>query len=163
MTISMYQYPSKNYEMKKILLNLLMISLVACSSRSKDETSKGEEQQQKDSISLNTFTVIPDEIDGCSCYFYLSKLDEKKGNYILVNDFASTAFIYINNKLEKFQLKDHKENSTNYFYSNSLYDLKIEITKKERSGNESSMIKGVIKVTKDKSSIQKPFVGSCGC
>lgn len=159
--------------MKKLILIITVIVFFSCTNKSLNSNklvnSYLKEQQEsvlkKDTIdfNLNTFTTIPNEIDGCGCYFYLSKEDEKNGNYLFVNDFANIAFVSINSKLEKFELKEHKEASSVYIYSNGNYDLKVEITKKENEGNESSIIIGLIILSKGKSLIEKEFIGSCGC
>ena len=159
--------------MKKIILILTVIVFFSCSNKSlksnKQVDSNLKVQQEftskKDSIdfNLNTFTTIPNEIDGCGCYFYLSKKDEKNEKFIFVNDFANIAFISINNKLLKFVLKEHKEAQNIYIYSNGNYVLKVDITEKENEENETSKIKGIIILSKGKNIIKKEFIGSCGC
>ncbi|PWG82731.1 hypothetical protein DDR33_02455 [Pararcticibacter amylolyticus] len=93
----------------------------------------------------------------------MSKEDEKDNKYIFVNDFASTAFVFVNHKLEKFQLKEHKEGSNFYSYSNKEYDLKIEMTKKSTGGDETSNIEGILTIKKGKEELKKTFMGTCGC
>lgn len=159
--------------MYKIILILTAIVFYSCSNNSYDNNYQlkipTKLQQEsvliKDSIDfkINTFTDIPSEIDGCGCYFYLSKEDEQDKKYLLVNDFASIAFLSINGKVVKFVLKEHKENSSFYLYSNGFYKLSVEITKKEDGGIESSIIKGLIKLSKGNIVIEKKFVGFCGC
>ena len=122
-----------------------------------------QERQRNNTLTLNTFTKIPDEIDGCGCYFYLSEKDEKKERYIFVNDFASVAFVSVKSKLQRFELKKHKEGSSEYLYSNGAYQLKVQITEKKTDGEESSRMKGIIILSKGKSVLHKAFVGSCGC
>mgnify|MGYP003577264278 CR=1 FL=1 len=124
---------------------------------------KTVQQEQRMDMVLNTFKDLPKEIDGCGCYFYLSKNDEKEAKYIFVNDFADAAFVSINKKLEKFKLKEHKDDSNTYFYFNADYDLIIEITKRYNGGDETSLVEGVIILTKGKNSIKNNFIGSCGC
>lgn len=141
--------------------------LVSCSPEQKDSICKScyvsEEIIPKDSAiyRLSTFTTVPEEIDGCACYFYLTKQDELNSKYIFVNDFANTAFISINDSLKKFKLKIYKDNT--YIYADSLYNLKIEIIKTVNNGGENSIISGYIKLSKDSVEIQQNFVGMCGC
>ena len=56
-------------------------------------------------INIETFTIIPKDIDGAGCEFFLSSSDKKKSNYIFVNDFADLAYMRINGKIEKFTFK----------------------------------------------------------
>lgn len=123
-----------------------------------------EKPKEAVKISLNTFSDLPKEIEGCSCYFYLSKKDRKEEKYIFVNDFAKMAFVSINGKIEKFILKEHQEGSDIYLYSNGTYDLKTKITKKESDGAEGSNEEGIITLIKGADILfEKNFIGSCGC
>lgn len=114
-------------------------------------------------FSLDSFSNIPEEIDGCACYFYLSAQDEKMEKYIFISDFANTAFISIKKRVEKFELREHKENSRIYLYSNGEYSLKVEIAKKENGASETSVMEGSISLSKGNNIIRKDFVGACGC
>ncbi len=147
------------------LLKDTVVSVTKANPKDKKPSSEPKTTFEKDSIdfSVDTFTTLPGEIDGCGCYFYLSKQDEKKEKYLFVNDFASIAFISINGKVEEFKLTEHAENSKIYLYSNGTYHLKVEITKEKDDGYESSVIEGVITVSKGNNVIRKSFVGSCGC
>ncbi|KAA8478432.1 hypothetical protein BDE36_0264 [Arcticibacter tournemirensis] len=128
-----------------------------------NDLKANNQEEEVNAIDLKPFTELPQELDGCGCYFYLSKKDEKEDKYIFVNDFASTAFVFVNNRLEKFELKEHDEGSNFYSYSNERYDLKIEITKKSTGGDETSNIEGVLTIKKGKEELKKTFVGTCGC
>lgn len=140
---------------------------ISVKANSTTDSVKGQvkivEDKKALELDLTTFQKIPDEIDGCGCYFFLSKNDEAQNRYLMVNDFANIAFISINNKLEKFLLKEHKENSKSYLYSNANYIMKVEITEKTDGGEESSSVKGVITITKGEEEIKEYFIGSCGC
>jgi hypothetical protein len=114
-------------------------------------------------FTLKTFTQIPNEIDGCGCYFYLTNEDEIKEKYIFINDFAEIAFVSIDGKLEKFKLIKHSEASGFYSYTNGIYQLTIEIVSKKSDGYETSRLKGIIKLTKGKQMYEKKIIGTCGC
>ncbi|GAB3924744.1 hypothetical protein GCM10028827_13200 [Mucilaginibacter myungsuensis] len=133
------------------------------SSNEKGPTVNNKRSEPDPGINLTAFVVIPDEIDGCSCDFYLSKKDEKRRRYLMVNDFGNTAFVSINNKVEKIFLKEHKEGSSKYLYSNDEYEIKIEITEKIDDGEETSLMKGIFTIIKGQTMLQKNFIGSCGC
>ena len=158
---------------------LIVIASIAlsCSNGNLDQTSKVHSMQNEQlsepigqsttkgrvDFSLETFTTIPDEIDGCASYFYSSKHDQQSEKYLLVNDFANIAFITINGNLERFELKNYQADSNIYRYSNLGYDLKLEITKKGDGGNETSILEGILILSKGKELIRKEFIGTCGC
>ena len=152
--------------MKNTSYFVFLLFLYSCSNEKLgDKNNNVELIEAKDPINLtiSSFTTLPSDIDGCGCYFYLSEQDEKNNNYVFVNDFAKTAFICINDSLQKFELIKHKDNSDFYDYKNLIYDLKIEILKKENEGEEGSRIEGRIKLSKGKLIIEKEFRGTCGC
>jgi len=125
---------------------------------------KAEQPKETVKVSLDAFSVLPKDIEGCSCYFYLSKKDKKEEKYIFVNDFAKIAFVSVNGKIEKFILKEHQEGTDIYLYSNGTYDLKTKITKKESDGTEGSNEEGIITLMKGSDILfEKNFIGSCGC
>jgi hypothetical protein len=150
-----------------IIIFFVGITFMSCASNEQNVNSVNAISQTNDKqqaeISLDTFTTIPKEIDGCSCYFYLSETDKNANKYIFVNDFAKIAFVTVNGKLEKFEIKEHKKNSKIYLYSNKSFDLKVEITKEEPGGEEASNMEGSITITKQGAKLIKNFVGSCGC
>ncbi|MES2627497.1 MAG: hypothetical protein V4616_00885 [Bacteroidota bacterium] len=115
------------------------------------------------SLTIGTFNKIPDDIDGCGCYFYLSKEDELKSNYLFINDFADVAFISINQKLVRLQLEAHVESSDVYSYKSEDYTVKLEIQKRVEGGEEVSIVEGTIRVSDAKHENQKKIVGTCGC
>ena len=159
--------------MKNITLCLTVLLVLSCSSNDSNSNNRNSQPKPtsvaappiKDSIdfSLQTFETIPNEIDGCACFFYLSKKDEVSKKYLFANDFASVAFVSINGKIKKFNLKQHKEGSDVYLYHSDNFDLKIEISKRASGGEETSSVEGVLTLSSGTKVIKKNFVGSCGC
>lgn len=157
--------------MKKITLLSLLFMLLSCTEKSigrKDQntkTVKHSSSMEMDSIdfTLDSFVKIPDEIDGCGCYFYLSTEDEQSRRFIFVNDFANVAFVSINRNIEKFELKKHDEKSNLYWYSNGVFDLKVAITKKTTKEYETTYMEGEISLSKGSRTVSKFFTGTCGC
>jgi hypothetical protein len=83
-------------------------------------------------IRIDTFSVIPPEIDGCSCYFSCNSKDFKKRAYIYMNDFAQTSFLEINGKLTKFTQTDFKiidRNTTEAKAVSNDYELIVKVKK----------------------------------
>lgn len=156
--------------MKKIIFTIITaLSLVACSNIQPNESKERKnndpllEKQQESQINVGVFSSIPKEIDGCACYFYMTEQDKKQEKYVCVNDFASIAFVYVNGRLQKFILKEHKKTDNSYFYSNEEFNLEIHITKKNDAGDEGSDVSGTITVSNKSQNITKDFVGNCGC
>jgi hypothetical protein len=154
--------------MKKIFLKLIFIEIfiISCKSsvnQTNTRFNKENTQSRSNTISIEPFTSIPKEIDGCSCSFYASEKDKKESKYICVNDFASIAFLTLNGQLNKFALVEHKDNSNTYIYKNEEYTLKIEIIKKQPGDYEVSNIEGVIIINSKSGSKEQGFIGTCGC
>lgn len=114
-------------------------------------------------FTLDTFNNVPDEVDGCACYFYLSQQDESNEKYIFINDYANLGFVSINGKLEEFELISHNKKGRTYTYSNRDYKLKIIITKESAMDVEATRMKGKIVLSKGNSYISKEITGFCGC
>jgi len=124
--------------------------------------SWGQTSTIKPAPSFETFTKIPDEIDGCSCTFSKNQLDFNNEKYIYANDYAEIAFISINKKLVKFKLVSMKGNVSHY--SNKDYKLRIDIKSEKPSGEESSILKGIMTLTnKQGQKTITNFTGECGC
>lgn len=119
------------------------------------------------SFSIDTFSIIPNEIDGCSCYFSNNKSDFEKGIYIYANDFAEISFLKINGTMTKFIQSDFKkiDSIKSIIKAKSAnYDLIIEKTLGKSTGDESSQMSGTITIIDNKGKSRKvSFFGECGC
>ncbi len=123
---------------------------------------------QNKGIIIGTFgeNQIPKEIDGCGSYFYLSESDKKSNKYLLVNDFAKTSFIKINNQLVKFTLfKNYSVGKTDvYLYKNGKTQLKVEVKTKKATGDENMVVAGTMTVQDQYGKkIALNFIGDSGC
>ena len=108
--------------MKKISILITILIIIACKNSSNTGGNDNKMLiEQKDSLIVGTFSKIPAEIDGCSCYFFLSEKDKKNEQYVCVNDFGNLAFISLNGKLEKFEMtfSDNTKKEGIYSYSNN--------------------------------------------
>ncbi|WP_158827127.1 hypothetical protein [Mucilaginibacter lacusdianchii] len=148
--------------MKKTVTLTLAFTVLALMGYSQNKIQNRSKKNFKD-VTLQSFKILPSEVEGCSCYFYASEKDQKSEKYLLVNDYANTAFIMLNGKLEKFLLKFHDEKINKYVYKHGVDLLEVKVTKWKKSGYEESTVKGIIKLTKKGYTIQKSFIGSCGC
>jgi hypothetical protein len=171
---SNYQWPYTNFSKKiywagktnpEICIRAIATTSETLPVSPTTDTYKNEQKfgkgRTEEAITLDTFSILPGEIEGCSCY--LSEKDEKKGKYIFVNDFGKVAFVSINGKIKKFVLQK-KESENVFLYSNGLYDINVAIEKRTNDGYEGSRIIGVIKLIKGKNIlVLKKFMGTCGC
>jgi hypothetical protein len=112
-------------------------------------------------VKLDTFNVIPSDIEGGCCCFYLSTKDKLENKYICVNDFADIAYLKINGKMERFELTQFDEKTNIYSYSNKYFDFTIKTKKSDPDG---STVKGIIIVTNKKhtKTFSKNIIGFCG-
>ena len=117
----------------------------------------------QDSIKLNTFTKLPNDVEGCVCYFYLSRLDETKRRYIMSEAFAQIAYVSINGKMQRFKLVDFKD-KVFYVYTNGNYILRVEFKVNIKNDDENFKVIGVLKIFKAKKLlIKKNIFGECAC
>jgi hypothetical protein len=114
-------------------------------------------------IYLERFTDIPQEIDGCACYFFISQEDREKSQYIFVNDWALLAFVKINGQIVKFEQQKYDDKKNVYFYTHHTDKMKVEITKKIAEDYESVVVEGIITIETEKGHLQQKFIGDCGC
>ncbi|MCL2131807.1 MAG: hypothetical protein FWH36_05070 [Lentimicrobiaceae bacterium] len=156
--------------MKRNIFFVGILFFISCAGNNRQDDGVLSEQKleiiHEDTlfnICIDKFTVIPDEIDGCGCYFFISKEDEKSEQYIYVNNFAHLAFMMINGEMVEFELSEHNENNDIYLYKHKNIKLKVEITKKEFDEYEISNVEGVITIETEKNIKKQSFVGNCGC
>lgn len=114
-------------------------------------------------IYLESFTDIPQEIEGCACYFFISQEDREKLQYIFVNDWALLAFVKINGQIVKFEQQEYDEKNRVYFYIHHTDKMKVEITKNIAEDYESVVVEGIITIETEKGHLQQKFIGDCGC
>lgn len=161
----------KNYIFSLTILTLisLTILLLACGQKKSNQKNLQNKKSSNidKSISVDTFSTIPPEIDGCSCYFSNNETEFKNNEYIYANDFAEIAFLKINGIMTKFiQTKfDNLSNGVTIAkYKSDKYEMTIEVKDNGQAGKESSIKTGTIKLTdKNQKSTERQFYGVCGC
>ena len=118
-------------------------------------------------LTIDTFSEFPPEIDGCSCYFSNNSGELASHKYIYANDFAQTSFMKINGVLTKFtqvSLKKIDNKNTIAKYKSSKFEITLEIKDGKKNGEETMLKTGTITLTdKQGNSIKKIFYGECGC
>ena len=160
-------------ERKKFSLTFLSIVtltlLFGCGQSNSDKSAiqTTSIKPDKQTLTIDTFSTSPPEIDGCSCYFSNDSTEFIKGEYIYMNDYAQTSFLKINGVLTKFTQTDFKEiDSLNVKakYKSDHYEMTIESKDGIQNGDETWLKTGTIKLTnKIGETITKTFYGECGC
>ena len=136
----------------------------------KDTATTGKETTST-SLSVDDFKNVPDEIEGCGCYFSDNEETFKRNEYLFVASYDSVAFISIDKKLvrlkmlsttrepETFGDHDHSD-----IYSSDKYKVSLDIRYKKSSGEETWLNNGTITIeSKDGQKAVKKFFGECGC
>lgn len=155
--------------MKHLLLVVISLVLLACeqNNANKNVLKETKESAKINSITIDTFSVFPPEIDGCSCYFSNDSNQFKTGQFIYVNDFSSVSFLKINGVITKFTqtyFKKVNENKTIAKAKSSQFELILEINDGIQNGDETMLKVGIIKlIDKKGKTITKTFYGECGC
>lgn len=151
---------------KALFIVLALSSLLSCQKEHKTEDSTSSESSKK-SITLESFSEYPEEIDGCSCIFSTDSILYSQNKYIYANDFANTAFVKINGKLLRFEEVSHeKKDSINTVakYKSGNYLMTVKVKNNGESGYESYSTSGSIEIKDNKGNTSKqPFYGICGC
>ncbi|HOF16813.1 MAG TPA: hypothetical protein PLF32_08365 [Bacteroidales bacterium] len=142
---------------------IIFVVSALCSIQAQDVFIKKQKHDTTKKIHLESFSDLPDEIDGCSCYFSISQEDLESERYIFVNDFAALAFVKIEGKLIRFELQNHDEKRNIYYYIHNDDTMKVEIIKKITNKDEAVVIQGLITISTVKGCIKQKFTGECGC
>ena len=161
--------------MKHLLFIFILLFMISCSNSKEkkfnniqqDTISNIVQSAEKQTITIETFSTFPPEIDGCSCCFSNNATEFKKGEYIYMNDFAQISFMKINGVLTKFTLTDFQNiDSLNIKakYKSDNYELIIETKDANQKDSETTIKTGTIKLTNKKGAIvSKRFYGECSC
>ena len=126
---------------------------------------------------LDNFTDVPEEIEGCTCYYSESEGKYREAEYFFVADFDSIAFVSINSTKLKLKLVstgrapfsfgdyDHVD-----VYRADGYDVTVDIKYVEeqdsigQEGDERWYTDGTITIQSQNGKTEGiRFFGSCGC
>jgi hypothetical protein len=171
----------KNFTVFFISLGIMAITCRETGNGSKNERIKhtdATEKNQKgipakgmDSLSLDHFKKVPEDIEGCSCYFSETEGKFKSNEYLFAANFDSVAYISLGKKLLKLKLLSTGRNPNTFgdkdhvdIYRNNNYKITVDIKYKKSTGEETWWNIGTITVEAlDGRKIVKSFVGECGC
>lgn len=106
-------------------------------------------------VEIGTFDSIPQNISGRAYKYFKNSEDMENGKYMLVTDSAETAYVVINQKLEKFTRSrregDYYENS----YVNDNFVLRVAL--EYNIDSKSSYIKGYFYIIDPEDKVSKMF------
>lgn len=122
-------------------------------------------------LSLDNFKGIPDEVDGCACYFSETDQMFKNKEYIFAAGFDSIGFVAVDNKLVKLKLISTEREPNTFgdydhvdIYKSERYKVTVDIKYKNSNGDETWWNDGTLTIeSKDGLKVTKKFVGECGC
>ena len=157
-----------------ILLATLSISSCGTNNEKSNQsvTEKHTISTSEDSkLSIDNFKEIPEEIEGCSCYFSENDMKFKNDEYLFVANFDSISYVSINKKIVKLKLvttgkepNTFGDNDHTDIYKSELYKVTVEIKYKDANGDETWRNLGKLTIeNKTGKKITKQFVGECGC
>jgi len=147
-------------------MKLFYISLGICFMMIACGKDKPDTQKQK-TITIDSFTDLPGEIDGCSCVFSEDSVSYAKGLYIYGNDFAETSFMKIDGKLVRLMETEHSKPDSLTTISKSEgagYKVEISATIIHTTDLEYNEMKGSITIKSSRGqAVTKTIYGACGC
>ena len=164
-----------------VLTTISLLFVAACSQKESTErnsievVSESEQSLAKEiythavqtkDLAFDSFSEFPEEIDGCSCYFSRSAKEFEGQKYIYTNDFANTSFVKVNGELRKLELRKHEEGPISYYiYSDSEYELRVEIKSRQPIEDELDWVTGEMTLNdlKNHKTVKTEYVGECGC
>lgn len=154
--------------MKKNSLIQFAIILLFYSCNFTDRADKKtESMNKKDSdIILQTFTELPDAIDGCACLFAEDNKAFKNGEYLYADNMQTAGFVKIGDEMVQVTL-DESDNSSDIRIlttgKNEDIEVKLDIRKSDQLDYQGSYF-GTLEVkTKDGRKYKKTVFGECGC
>lgn len=159
----------KNKFFSTFLTSITLIFILACkqNNSTKIKTHYKVIKFDNQTLKIDTFSTLPPEIDGCSCYFSNDSTEFKSGEYIYMNNYDQISFLKINGVLTKFSQTNFKEIDSlrvKAKYKSDNYQMTIDIKEVIQSGDETWLKIGTIKLTDKKGkTITKTFYGECGC
>ena len=162
--------------MKKLMIIASLILLFSCKKEEKISESKSvtdslmivsdsvNTAENLDQIHLETFG-FPAEVNGCSCYFSKNKEDFEKEKYVYIDDYGNNAFLKIDGKTVKIEMKEGDFDPDNFSKVIKNDDFTVTIQgKKVNELEEVMMFEGTMTVeNKNGEKTITSIYGECGC
>lgn len=158
--------------MTKIILRhsktvlFLFIGLLVSACEHNTLSNNSSQNSINSAFDIDTFSVIPPEIDGCACYFSNNEKEFKENKYIYADDHGNNAFLSINGVVTKFKIIKSDTFPAKHsieVWTNDKYELIID-TKQVGQIDETWQEIGTLRITtKEGKTITKNIYGECGC
>jgi len=150
--------------MKKVIFTIILMFMFVCTQA---QINAPKANVVDSVLVLETFTDIPDTIEGCGCFFSASRADYESDIYTLVADMAELAFVKINGKMVVFNLLSRSKDGRITRYSSDNYKMTVKILKvvsaSDENEAESELYQGVIIIDGLQKHCKQSFYGLCGC
>ena len=162
--------------MKKLMIIASLMMLFSCKKEEKISESKSitdslmivsdsvNTEENLDEIHLETFG-FPAEVSGCSCYFSKNKEDFANEKYVYIDDYGNNAFLKIDGKTVKIEMKEGDFDPDNFSKVIKNADFTVTIQgKKVNELEEVMMFEGTMTVeNKNGEKTITSIYGECGC
>ncbi len=131
-----------------------------------------QESASISTISITHFKNIPEDVDGCACYFSGSRKQFDSSEFLFAAGMDSLGYISINDEILPIHLVKTNREQDVFFdegkhidvYEADGYTITIDYQYTKKIGDESNWYKGILKVEDNNRNISKSeFVGECGC
>jgi hypothetical protein len=159
----------KLYQNLKIYLLLIFTALCVFGCKNLNNLEKTSSPKALTNVGLviQPFEKLPEDVDGCSCYFSENIKKFKEGKFIYLDDYSSLAYMRINNRLEKFTLSSReypaKSADERKVWINDNFELILEQTEISQI-DETWQQKGqMILKLKNGKEFRQIIYGECGC
>jgi hypothetical protein len=142
-------------------------ALIDTLSESSEALVPEEMETEPFTVSIDSFTEFPPEIDGCACYFSKTFDAFNLGEYIYMDDFAmENAFMKLNGEMVQFQVASAEwedNGSGTILVSNADFVVTLSF-QQVSSLDETFQKEGDLTINNaDGETIVIPFFGECGC
>lgn len=162
--------------MKKLMIIASLMMLFSCKKEEKISENKTNNDslivssdsanvlETLNQINLETFG-FPAEVNGCSCYFAKNKEDFDTEKYVYIDDYGNNAFLKIDGKPIKIEMKEGDFDPDNFSKVIKNDDITVSIQgKKVNELEEVMMFEGTMTVENKKGEKTiTPIYGECGC
>ena len=156
------------YKLEFVIVMIGLSATIGCGERTQIQAGKSETVSR---LSIDSFIEVPNDIEGCACYFFKDEEALKKKEYLFTNNYDSIAYVSIDNNPVRLKLtKTTRESNTfgdhdySETYNNENFTVTINVKYEKANGDESWRVEGNLRITrKDGQSFTTKFVGECGC
>jgi hypothetical protein len=154
--------------MKQCLyLVVLLIFCMACTSNTKQTNEHENKNVGSTALILDTFSIFPEEIEGCACYFSQNSRNFDQHLYILAGNYTGILYLCVDHQMIRLQQFGNEISGKDYTirkYKNKLYECTIEIHQNRRNGDETFLQKGKLDIRNQKGHrLKMTLFGECGC